>query len=138
MRVLGLDHGTVRIGVALSDELGIIAQPLEFVPAEPFDAALDRIRQLVQERQVELIVVGMPRNMNGTYGPAAQKARDFMDAVAKLGLAPVRAVDERLTTAQADRLMVAAGVRREKRRQKVDQMAAAILLQSFLDSAPPA
>jgi putative holliday junction resolvase len=138
MRVLGLDHGTVRIGVALSDELGIIAQPLEYVPAEPLESALGRIRQLVVDQQVGLIVVGMPRNMDGSYGPAAQKVGEFMKVLAGLGLVPVKAVDERLTSVQANRLMVAAGVRREKRRQKVDQMAAAILLQSYLDSAPSA
>jgi len=133
MRVLGLDHGTVRIGVAVSDELGIIAQPLEYVPAEPLDAALERIAALVREKEVGLIVVGMPRNMNGSFGPAAKKALDFVQAISALALAPVRTVDERLTSAQANRVMIEAGVRRSKRREKADQMAAAILLQSYLD-----
>ena len=73
MRILALDHGTVRIGVALSDELKMIASPLEFIPAEPWDAFLQRLQQILAEKQVERILVGMPRNMDGSYGPAALK-----------------------------------------------------------------
>jgi putative Holliday junction resolvase len=139
MRVLGLDPGGKRVGVALSDETATIAQPLEFIPAEPLAACLERIRAIVTDRQVAQIVVGLPRNMNGTYGPAAEAARNFAAALDKaLGL-PVKMWDERLTTAQANRLLIEAGMRRERRKTKVDQSAAAILLQSYLDAAsrPP-
>ena len=75
MRILAIDHGTKRMGVAVSDELGMIAQPLEFIPAEPFAKFLDRLKEILREKQVELILVGMPRNMDGSYGPAALKVQ---------------------------------------------------------------
>src|SRR5580692_2422296 len=134
MRVLGIDHGTKRIGLALSDELGMIAQPLEFVPAEPFSGVLARLKEIIHEKQVELLLVGMPRNMDGSYGPAALKVEEFV-AVLKTALTtPIKTWDERLTSAQANRFLIQANVRREKRKEKVDKTAAAILLQSYLDS----
>jgi len=135
MRILALDHGTKRIGVALSDETATLAQPLEFIAAEPFAKFLDRIRVIVKDRQVGEILVGLPRNMNGTYGPAAESARKFAAALREaLGL-PVKTWDERLTSVQANRFLIEAGVRREQRKTKADQSAAAILLQSYLDAA---
>jgi putative holliday junction resolvase len=134
MRILALDHGTVRIGVAVSDELKLIAQPLEFIPAEPFDGVLARLRQLVAEKQVELLLVGMPRNMDGSFGPAAEKVTRFIEALKPALTVPIKTLDERLTSVQANRLLLQANVRRDQRRQKVDKMAAAILLQSYLDS----
>src|SRR5579863_5657380 len=134
MRVLGVDHGTKRIGIAVSDELGVIAQPLEFILAEPFAKFLGRLKEIIRDKQVEQLVVGMPRNMDGSYGPAALKVQEFV-AVLKESIAmPVALWDERLTSTQANRFLVQANVRREKRREKVDQTAAAILLQSYLDS----
>jgi putative pre-16S rRNA nuclease len=134
MRILALDHGTKRIGVAVSDELQMIAQPLEFIPAEPFSSFLDRLKQLLAEKEVELVLVGMPRNMNGTYGPAALKVEQFVSVLRAAITVPVKTWDERLTSAQANRFLIEGNVRREKRKEKVDQMAAAILLQSYLDS----
>ena len=134
MRLLGLDHGTRRIGVAVSDELQIIATPLEYILAEPLDKALDRIVELIADKQVELIVVGMPRNMDGTYGPAAQKVKEFITTVQARVSIPIKTWDERLTSAQANRVLLQGGVRRDKRKQNVDKMAAAILLQSYMDS----
>ena len=136
MRILALDHGTKRIGVAISDELKLIAQPLEFVPAEPFPAFLARLKELLAEKEVELVLVGMPRNMNGTYGPAAAKVEEFIKQLREAIGVPIKTWDERLTSAQANRYLIEGNVRREKRKEKVDQMAAAILLQSFLDSRP--
>ena len=135
MRILALDHGTVRIGVAISDELQMIASPLEFIPAEPAAAAFARIAALVAERQVGLVVVGMPRNMDGTRGPAAHKVEEFMTALREQVPVPLKAWDERLTSVQANRLLIEGRVRRKERREKVDKMAAAILLQSYLDGA---
>ena len=134
MRVLALDPGTKRIGVAISDELKLIAQPLEFVPAEPFAEFLARLRQLVQEKEVDLIVVGMPRNMDGTYGPAATRVREFVSELKKAIPLRIKKWDERLTTVQANRILLDANARRDKRKEKVDKIAAAILLQSYLDS----
>jgi putative holliday junction resolvase len=136
MRILALDHGTKRIGVAVSDELKLIAQPLEFIPAEPFVAVLKRLRELISEKQVESILIGMPRNMNGTYGPAADKVREFIALLRNEITVPIKTWDERLTSAQANRFLIEGNVRREARKEKVDQMAAAILLQSYLDSNP--
>lgn len=134
MRVLALDHGTKRIGVAVSDELKMIAQPLEFIPAEPFEAVVSRLQAILAEKPSELILVGMPRNMDGTYGPAAEKVREFVARLRETIPTPLRTWDERLTSAQANRVMIEGNVRRDDRKQKVDAMAAAILLQSFLDS----
>jgi putative Holliday junction resolvase len=134
MRILGLDHGTKRIGVAVSDELQIIAQPLEFVPAEPVEALMRRLGTLIADREVGSIVVGMPRNMDGSYGPAAESVRKFIADLQAQFAVPVRTWDERLTSAQANRVLIESKVRRDKRKASVDRMAAAILLQSFLDA----
>jgi putative Holliday junction resolvase len=134
MRILGIDHGTKRIGIAISDELGVIAQPLEFILAEPFAKFLERLKEIIRDKQVEQLVVGMPRNMDGSYGPAALKVREFVAVLKESVAMPITLWDERLTSAQANRFLVQANVRREKRKEKVDQTAAAILLQSYLDS----
>ncbi len=122
------------MGLAISDELGMIAQPLEWLPAEPFAQFLDRLRALIRERQVALLLVGLPRNMDGSYGPAALRVQEFV-AVLKEALGiPIQTWDERLTSAQANRFLIQADVRRKDRKDKVDKTAAAILLQSYLDS----
>lgn len=133
MRILALDHGTVRIGVALSDELKILAQPLEFIPAAPFADFLARLRQILKEKEVELVLVGMPRNMDGSHGPASLKVQEFVAVLKESIIVPVRTWDERLTTVQAHRLLAEAGVKGRDRKAKVDRSAAAILLQSYLD-----
>ena len=135
MRILALDHGSKRVGVAVSDEMKLIATPVEFIHAHPLAALLDRVKELIQSKDVELVLVGMPRNMDGSYGPAASKVQEFV-AVLKneIGI-PVKTWDERLTSVQANRYLIAADVRRSKRKEKVDQTAAAILLQNYLDSA---
>jgi putative holliday junction resolvase len=137
MRILALDHGTKRIGVAVSDELRLIAQPLEFISAEPYADFLARLQELIRDKQVELILVGLPRNMNGTYGPAAQKVQEFVAVLKPSVSVPIRTWDERLTSTQANRLLIQGRVRRQERKEKVDKMAAAILLQSYLDSLSP-
>jgi putative Holliday junction resolvase len=134
MRVLAIDHGTKRIGLAISDELGVIANPLEFVPAEPFAGFIERLREIIREKQVELLLVGMPRNMDGSFGPAALKVEEFIAVLQSAVAIPIKSWDERLTTAQANRMLIQGGVRRDKRKEKVDKTAAAILLQSYLDS----
>jgi len=134
MRILALDHGSKRIGVAVSDELKMIAQPLEYILAEPSNKFLARLEELIGDKEVELILVGMPRNMNGSYGPAALKVQDFVETLKGALSVPIKTWDERLTSAQANRLLIQGNVRRDKRKEKVDKMAAAILLQSYLDS----
>lgn len=134
MRILALDHGTVRIGVAVSDSMKMIAQPLEFIPADPFSKFLERLKVLIREKEVELIVIGLPRNMNGSYGPAALKVQDFAAAVKEAIAVPIKLWDERLTSVQANRFLSDAGVKKSKQRAKVDQTAAALILQNYLDS----
>jgi putative holliday junction resolvase len=134
MRILALDHGTRRIGVAVSDELKMIASPLEFIHAEPFADFLARLRGIIHEKEVELIIIGMPRNMDGSYGPAALKVQEFVTVLKDALAIPIKTLDERLTTVQAQRFLIQGNVRREKRKEKVDKTAAAILLQSYLDS----
>ena len=134
MRILGLDHGTKRIGVAVSDEMKMIATPLEYIEAEPFADFLERLKEIIRAREVELIVIGLPRNMDGSYGPAGLKVREFVAVLKDAIVTPIRTWDERLTSVQANRFLIEADVRRSKRKEKVDQTAAAILLQSYLDS----
>ena len=112
----------------------MIAQPLEFILAEPFDAFLARLKEIIREKEVEIILVGMPRNMDGSYGPAALKAQEFAAALKAKFAVPILTWDERLTTAMAQRFLIEGGVRRKDRKEKVDKTAAAILLQSYLDS----
>ena len=134
MRILAIDHGTRRMGIAVSDELQMIAQPLEYIPAEPFADFLTRLKEILQEKEVEMILIGMPRNMDGSYGPAALKVQDFVATLNRALAVPIKTWDERLTSAQANRFLIQGNVRRDKRKEKVDKMAAAILLQSYLDS----
>lgn len=138
VRILALDPGTKRIGVALSDELQMIASPLEYIPAEPRTDFFARLAQLLREKDVGLILVGLPRNMDGSYGPAADKVREFVDALKDRVAVPVKTWDERLTSAMANRALLQGKVRREDRKEKVDKMAAALLLQSYLDAQSPA
>ena len=134
MRILALDHGTKRIGIAVSDELKMIAQPLEFVLTEPIADFFIRLKEIIREKEVELILIGMPRNMDGSYGPAALKVQEFIAVLKDKVAIPIQTWDERLTSAQAQRFLIQGGVRRQDRKQKVDKTAAAILLQSYLDS----
>ena len=133
MRILALDHGTKRIGVAVSDETKTIAQPLEYIPAEPFGDFLDRLKELLVEKEIDLVLIGQPRNMDGTYGPAAQKVQAFVAVLHNAITVPIKTWDERLTSSQANRILIQGKVRRDQRKEKVDKMAAAILLQSYLD-----
>jgi putative Holliday junction resolvase len=133
MRILALDHGTKRIGVAVSDETKTIAQPLEYIPAEPFGDFLARLKKLLMEKEIDFVLVGLPRNMDGSYGPAAQKVEAFVAVLRSAITIPVKTWDERLTSSQANRILIEGRVRRDRRKEKVDKMAAAILLQSYLD-----
>jgi len=133
MRILALDHGTKRIGVAVSDPTKTIAQPLEYILAEPFADFLERLKVVLAAQEVDLLLIGLPRNMDGSYGPAAQKVQVFVAALKSAITVPIRLWDERLTSSQANKILIQGGVRRDQRKEKVDKMAAAILLQSFLD-----
>src|ERR1039458_8745512 len=106
MRILALDHGTKRIGAPVSDETKTLAQPLHYIPAESFAGFLERLRQLIREKEIDLILIGLPRNMDGSYGPAAEKVQTFVAALKDAVVIPVTTLDERLTSAQADRVLI--------------------------------
>lgn len=132
-RALGIDLGDARVGVAASDDLGMLAHPLETIQVKA-GRVLRRVLEIAAERGAQTIVVGMPRNMDGSFGPAAQKSRDFIEALKKETSCRVVPWDERLTTVSAQRSLHEAG--KDSRAQKaiIDQVAAQILLQSWLDS----
>ncbi len=133
-RILGLDPGERRIGVALSDPLGIIAQPHCVIDSRRQDVAVE-LRRIVTEEDVTTIVIGLPISLDGKEHGAAERARAFGAQVKEItGLAPVF-TDERFTTAGAEDAMIEGGVRRAQRRQKRDKVAAAIMLQRYLDRA---
>jgi putative Holliday junction resolvase len=137
MRILAIDHGTKRMGLAISDELQMIAQPLDYLLATPFAAFLTQLKEILREKEVELILVGMPRNMDGSYGPAALKVQEFVAILRETIAVPIKTWDERLTSAQANRFLIESGARRNQRKEKVDKTAAALLLQNYLDFLSP-
>jgi putative Holliday junction resolvase len=136
MRTLGLDLGTKTLGVAVSDELGWTAQGLETIAIdeERGEYGLKRLREIIDEYQVGAIVVGFPKNMNGTIGPRAEASQRFAELLKREFSLPVILWDERLSTMAAERMLIAADLSRKKRRQVIDKMAAVVILQSYLDS----
>ncbi len=131
-RVLGLDPGSRRIGVALSDPLRIIAQPLDVIAVPDFD---DRIKVLVAEHDVERVVVGLPISLSGREGPAAESARRLAERVGAITGLEVDLCDERFTTRTAEETLISGGVQRRARRGMVDKVAASVMLQHYLDAS---
>ena len=137
MRILGLDYGSKTVGVAVSDPLGLTAQKVETIwrkQENKLRQTLARIEELIAEYEVEKIVLGFPKNMNNTVGERAEKALEFGEMLKKRTGLEVIMWDERLTTVEADRTLIAAGVRRENRKQYLDGIAAVFILQGYLDS----
>ena len=133
MRILAIDPGSKRVGVALSDPTATIAQALTTVPAEPVDTLATRIADIARSNDAARIVVGLPRRLDGSHGPEAKAAQGLANAIRKESGLPVELVDERLTTVAAERSLIAGGVRRDKRRLSVDRVAATLMLQAHLD-----
>jgi putative Holliday junction resolvase len=133
-RALGVDPGSARIGLALSDELGCMAHPLRTLQAGSDPAS--QIAAVAAEKESPVIVIGLPRNMNGTYGPAAEKSRALATALAPLTGARIVLWDERLTTAAATKRLQEAGRNSRQQRSVIDQAAAVQILQDWLDSNP--
>lgn len=137
MRIMGLDYGSKTVGVAISDELLITAQGKEIIRREQENKlrrTCARIEDLIEEYEVTQIVLGLPKNMNDTEGERAQKTHEFEEMLIRRTGLPVTLWDERLTTVAADKAMTEAGIRREKRRDYVDMIAAVLILQGYLDS----
>lgn len=133
MRVMALDYGDKTIGVAISDALKITAQGKEVIRRSSGKADLARLRQIIAEDEVETIVVGLPRNMNGTYGPRAEETLKFVEKLKNAFTIPVVTYDERLTTSAAEKVLISGDVSRAKRKQVIDMMAAVIILQGYLE-----
>jgi putative Holliday junction resolvase len=137
VRALGIDLGSKRIGVALSDSAGTLATPYEVVQRSG-EMARDhrKILELAEEAGVELIVVGLPLSLDGSIGPAARAALDEVEVLGATTDLPVETYDERLTTVTADRSLMEQGMKADARRRVVDKVAAAVMLQAWLDSRP--
>ena len=135
-RILGLDIGDKRIGVALSDPMGILASPLIIIDRITDDRAIDDILKIVNEREVAGIIVGLPRSMNGGIGHQAEKVQSFTETLQRHTTVPVEYRDERLTTVTAIRLKQEASTRKLNRKTRYDAMAAAIILQEYLNEKP--
>lgn len=136
MRIMGLDYGSKTVGVAVSDALQITAQGLEIVRRKQeskLRQTLARIEELIVEYEVEKIVLGFPKNMNDTVGERGEKSLEFKEMLERRTGLPVVMWDERLTTVSADKAMMEAGIRRENRKEYVDSIAAALILQGYLD-----
>jgi len=134
MRILGLDVGTKRIGIAVSDELGWTAQGIKTLHRSNGQSDFGEIRDIAREYGVEKIVVGLPRNMNGSLGPQAEMTLGFAQELREILGVPIITWDERLSTVEATKMLIRADLSRKKRKRKVDMTAAILILQSYLDS----
>ncbi len=134
MRVMGLDMGSKIIGVAVSDELGLTAQARKTIRRESLETDLEAIADLVQRFDVGKIVVGLPINMSGTLGVEARKVLEFVEDMRRVLPVSITTWDERLSTVQAQRVLLEAGLSRKKRKQVIDKTAATLILQSYLDA----
>jgi putative Holliday junction resolvase len=130
---MGLDVGEKRIGVALSDPLGIIASALTVVERKTEEAALKQIIELVRENEVERIVVGLPRSLDGSLGKQAQSVQYFIESLKGCTQLPIVTWDERLSTVAAERALLEMGMKRYKRKKRRDSLAASFILQNYLD-----
>jgi putative Holliday junction resolvase len=138
-RFMGLDFGSKTTGVAVSDELGITAQGLETITRKSpkkLRQTLARIEELVEQYHIRRIVLGLPKNMNNSLGERAEATIEFQQMLIKRTGLPVELWDERLSTVESERILKEAGVRREHRKERIDWMAAALILQSYLDAHP--
>lgn len=134
MKIMGIDFGTKRIGIALSDELFITAQGADTIQRKGLKADLEAISNIIKESNVIEIVVGLPISMNGTHSRKTEEVLEFVEVLAKAVSVPIKTWDERLTTVQADRAMMEAGLNGFKRRRLADKVASGLILQSYLDS----
>ena len=133
MRIMALDVGSRTIGIACSDALLMTAQGIETIRRTSLENDFNRLRELISEYEVHELVVGMPKNMNGTKGERAEKTEEFVEKMKAVIDLPVTFWDERLSTVMAERQLIAADVSRKKRKVVIDKMAAVVILQGYLD-----
>lgn len=131
-RVMAIDVGERRIGVALSDTTRLLASPFTTIHVTPKVSRLQKITELIEEHEVTALVVGLPLTMSGEVGPQAEVVQTFVDELRAHLTIPIHLVDERLTTVEAERMMVEMGIRRDRRREQIDAVAASIILRDFL------
>lgn len=129
---MALDYGEKTIGVAVSDALKITAQGKEVIRRTNLKADMKRITEIIREEEVERLVVGLPRNMNGTLGPRAEQTLKFIEKLRQRISLPIDTWDERLSTMEAERTLIAGDISRQKRRRVIDKLAAVIILQGYL------
>ena len=134
MRILGIDYGEKRIGLAISDPLGFTAQGLETLLNRGSKQVIQELSKICREREVDEIVIGLPINMNGSKGPKAEQVLKLVPVLEKEINIPIKTWDERLTSRQADRLMIEEGLSRERQKQNSDRLAATLILQGYLES----
>jgi putative holliday junction resolvase len=135
MRIMGIDFGDVRIGIAMSDPMGWTAQGIETIEwRENMKKPSERIRQIIKEYTVDKIVVGFPKNMNGTVGPRGEKTLGFIKVLSEYTDVDIVQWDERLSTVAANRTMHEVGMKTSRKKKVVDQIAAVFILQGYLDS----
>ena len=135
MRVLAIDLGAKRVGLALSDPTGTIASPLATVDASPAAGLVSRLAAVARSHDAQRLVVGLPRRLDGSHGPEAVMAQRIAGDLRRAAGVPVDLVDERMTTVAAERALLSGGMKRDRRKAHVDQVAATMLLQSYLDAA---
>jgi putative Holliday junction resolvase len=133
-RTLGVDYGERRVGLAISDELGLLALPLDILPVQGSKQVIRDVLCLCQERQVAVIVVGLPLNMDGSRGPAVEAVERFVQELRRQGGRPVEVWDERMSSRQVERMLIDSDVSRSRRKGIVDKLAAQVVLQSYLDA----
>lgn len=133
MRIMSLDVGSRSIGIACSDALLMTAQGIETIRRTSLEKDFNRLQELIAEYEVHELVVGMPKNMNGTKGERAEKTEEFVEKMKEVIDLPVTYWDERLSTVMAERQLIAADVSRKKRKSVIDKMAAVVILQGYLD-----
>lgn len=134
MRIIGIDYGKSKIGLALSDQTGFIASPLDCIRAESQKKALEAVSEKCLEMQAQKVVIGLPLHMSGEASELSQAAEKFGDELRKITNLEVSFFDERMSSMQADRIMLEADLSRAKRKSKIDALSAAIILQSYLDA----
>jgi putative holliday junction resolvase len=133
LKILGIDMGERRIGLALSDPLGITAQGMKTIQLKNPAEVCDKLMEVIKEKKVDKLVFGLPMNMNGTLGPQARKVQEFAQKIKNLSELPVDYEDERLSTVSAEQVLLLADQTRVKRKKAIDRLSAVIILQSYLD-----
>jgi putative Holliday junction resolvase len=133
MNILALDYGTKRIGMAISDSMGMFASSLPFLENKTDKESAQIIADKVSKEEIELLLIGMPRNMDGSYGESAEKVKNFIILLNSVTSVKIKTVDERLSTVEASKRLRESGIKAKDQRSKIDSMSAQILLQSYLD-----